>query len=90
VNKLASADYHPRRNKFQVAIDRKLAIELLSAGKTYTYISQHLAAIRDYSISSEQVRLDVGAIQEELIASAMAHGLEAIADELSCRTSKPH
>jgi hypothetical protein len=84
VNKLAPTEkkYQPHRNKFQVAIDRKLAIELLSAGKTYTYISQHLAAIRDYSISSEQVRLDVGAIQEELIASALQHGLEAIADEL--------
>lgn len=84
MDKLAPTEkkYQPHRNKFQVAIDRKLAIELLSAGKTYTYISQHLAAIRDYSISSEQVRLDVGAIQEELIASAMAHGLEAIAEEL--------
>jgi hypothetical protein len=74
--------YKPHRNKFQVALDRKLAIELLSVGKTYTEIARHIGSIRDYTLSDEQVRLDVGAIQEELIASAMAHGLEAIAEEL--------
>jgi hypothetical protein len=74
--------YKPHRNKFQVALDRKLAIELLSVGKTYTEIARHIGSIRDYTLSDEQVRLDVGAIQEELIASAMSHGLEAIAEEL--------
>jgi hypothetical protein len=74
--------FSPKRNRFQIANDRKLAIELLSAGKTYVYISQHLSTIRDYSLSAEQIRLDVGAIQEELIASALSHGLEAIAEEL--------
>ncbi len=74
--------YQPHRNKFQVALDRKLAIELLSAGKTYEYIAQHIATVREYSLSSEQVRRDVGIIQEELIAASMAHGLEAIAEEL--------
>jgi hypothetical protein len=72
----------PKRNKFQIANDRKLAIELLSSGKPYSYIAQHISTIRDYSISDEQIRLDVGAIQEELIASALSHGLEAIAEEL--------
>jgi hypothetical protein len=74
--------YKPHRNKFQVALDRKLAIELLSVGKTYTEIARHIGSIRDYTLSDEQVRLDVGAIQEELIASTMSHGLEAIAEEL--------
>jgi hypothetical protein len=84
VNKLAPAEkrYQPHRNKFQVANDRKLAIELLSAGKTYAYIAKHIATIREYSLSAEQVRLDVGQIQEELIAAALSHGLEAIATEL--------
>jgi len=72
----------PKRNKFQIANDRKLAIELLSAGKPYTYISQHISTIREYSLSAEQIRLDVGAIQEELRAGALAHGLESIAKEL--------
>ena len=71
-----------KRNKFQIANDRKLAIELLSVGKPYTYIAKHISTIREYSLSAEQIRVDVGAIQEELIASAMAHGLEAIAEEL--------
>lgn len=84
MNKLAPTQkkYKPHRNKFQVANDRKLAIELLSAGKTYADISRHIASIREYTLSAEQVRLDVGIIQEELIASAMSHGLEAIAEEL--------
>jgi hypothetical protein len=84
VNKLAPTEkkYQPHRNKFQVSNDRKLAIELLSSGKTYTYIAQHISTIREYSLSAEQVRLDVGQIQEELIAAALQHGLEAIADEL--------
>lgn len=71
-----------KRNRFQIASDRKLAIELLSAGKPYTYIAKHISNVREYSLSAEQVRLDVGVIQEELIASAMAHGLESIAEEL--------
>jgi hypothetical protein len=84
VNALVNTDkkYQPKRNKFQVANDRKLAIELLSAGKTYTYIAQHVSTIREYSLSAEQIRLDVGQLQEELIASALSHGLEAIAEEL--------
>jgi hypothetical protein len=84
VNKLAPAEkkYQPHRNRFQLANDRKLAIELLSAGKTYAYIARHISTIREYSLSAEQIRLDVGAIQEELIAGALAHGLEAIAEEL--------
>jgi septation ring formation regulator EzrA len=84
VNNLVTntSKFSPKRNKFQIANDRKLAIELLSAGKTYTYIAQHLSTIRDYSLSSEQIRQDVGAIQENLIASALQHGLEAIAAEL--------
>jgi hypothetical protein len=74
--------YAPKRNKFQIANDRKLAIELLSAGKPYSYIAEHISSLRDYSISSEQIRIDVGQLQEELIASALSHGLEAIATEL--------
>lgn len=74
--------YQPKRNKFQIANDRKLAIELLSVGKTYTYIAQHISRVREYSLSREQIRLDVGDLQEELIASALQHGLEAIAEEL--------
>jgi hypothetical protein len=74
--------YTNKRNKFQIANDRKLAIELLSAGKSYSSIAKHISSIREYSLSLEQVRLDVGAIQEELIASAMSHGLESIAEEL--------
>jgi hypothetical protein len=72
----------PKRNKFQIANDRKLAIELLSTGKPYSYIAEHISSLRDYSISDEQIRLDVGQLQEELIASALSHGLEAIAEEL--------
>lgn len=72
----------PKRNRFQIANDRKLAIELLSAGKPYSYIAKHISTIREYSLSAEQIRLDVGQIQEELIASAMTHGLESIAEEL--------
>ncbi|WP_373546357.1 hypothetical protein [Chamaesiphon sp.] len=74
--------HKPKRNAFQTANDRKLAIELLSAGKPYSQIAKHISSIREYSLSAEQIRYDVGAIQEELIASAMAHGLEAIAEEL--------
>lgn len=77
-----NSKYQPKRNKFQIANDRKLAIELLSTGKTYTYIAEHINTIREYSLSSEQIRMDVGNLQEELIASAMTHGLEAIAEEL--------
>lgn len=77
-----SGDTRNKRNKFQIANDRKLAIELLSAGKPYTYIAKHISSIREYSLSAEQIRLDVGNLQEELIASAMTHGLESIAEEL--------
>jgi hypothetical protein len=72
----------PKRNRFQIANDRKLAIELLSTGKPYSYISQHISTIREYTLSAEQIRQDVGHLQEELIASAMSHGLESIAEEL--------
>jgi hypothetical protein len=84
VNNLAvdNSKHSPKRNNFQKANDRKLAIELLSSGKPYTYIAKHISSIRDYSLSAEQIRQDVGIIQEELIASAMSHGLEAIAEEL--------
>jgi hypothetical protein len=74
--------YAPKRNKFQIANDRKLAIELLSAGKTYTQIAAHIGAIREYTLSHQQVRQDVGTVQEELIASTLQHGLESIAEEL--------
>jgi hypothetical protein len=85
VNNLQTTDtskYKPKRNKFQIANDRKLSIELLSMGKPYTQIAKHISSIRDYSLSPEQIRLDIGIIQEELIASTLAHGLEAIAEEL--------
>jgi hypothetical protein len=85
VNNLQTRDtskYKPKRNKFQIANDRKLSIELLSMGKPYTQIAKHISSIRDYSLSPEQIRLDIGIIQEELIASTLAHGLEAIAEEL--------
>jgi hypothetical protein len=74
--------YKNKRNKFQIANDRKLAIELLSAGKPYTEITRLINSQRDYSLSTTQIQNDVGKLQEELIASAMAHGLEAIAEEL--------
>jgi hypothetical protein len=77
-----NSKHKPKRNKFQIANDRKLSIELLSMGKPYTQIAKHISSIRDYSLSPEQIRLDVGIIQEELIASTLAHGLEAIAEEL--------
>jgi hypothetical protein len=77
-----NSKHKPKRNKFQIANDRKLSIELLSTGKPYTQIAKHISSIRDYSLSPEQIRLDVGIIQEELIASAMSHGLESIAEEL--------
>lgn len=81
MNSLVS-DSRNKRNKFQMSLDKKLAIELLSIGKTYTYIAKHISTIREYSLSAEQIRQDVGSLQEELIASAMSHGLEAIAEEL--------
>ena len=74
--------HRPKRNRFQIANDRKLTIELLSAGKPYSQIAKHISSIREYSLSATQIQYDVGAIQEELIASAMAHGLENIAIEL--------
>lgn len=74
--------YKPHRNAFQKANDRKLAIELLSVGKTYADIARHIRTVRDYTLSPEQIRLDVGNLQEELIASNIVHGLEAIAEEL--------
>jgi hypothetical protein len=78
-----NSKYKPKRNKFQKANDRKLTIELLSVGKTYSYIAKHISSIREYSLSSEQIRDDVGIIQEELISSTLAHGLESIAEELT-------
>jgi hypothetical protein len=77
------SDTRNKRNKFQIANDRKLAIELLSAGKPYSYIAKHISTIRDYSISATQIQNDVGNLQEELIAAAISHGLEAIAEELT-------
>jgi hypothetical protein len=77
-----NSKYQHKRNKFQIANDRKLAIELLSTGKPYSYIAKHISTIRDYSLSATQIQNDVGNLQEELIASAMTHGLEAIAEEL--------
>ncbi len=77
-----TSKFKNKRNKFQIANDRKLAIELLSAGKTYAQIAKHISSLRDYSLSAQQIQYDVGIIQEELIASALQHGLEAIADEL--------
>jgi hypothetical protein len=74
--------YKNKRNKFQIANDRKLAIELLSVGKPYTEIAKLINSQRDYTLSTTQIQNDVGKLQEELIASAMAHGLEAIAGEL--------
>lgn len=71
-----------KRNAFQIANDRLLALELLIQGKTYRHIAQHISSIRDYSLSHEQVRRDIGVIQEELIASTLTHALEAIAEEL--------
>ncbi len=77
-----NSKYQHKRNKFQIANDRKLAIELLSTGKPYSYIAKHISTIRDYSLSATQIQNDVGKLQEELIASTMSHGLESIAEEL--------
>ena len=77
-----TSKHKPKRNKFQIANDRKLAIELLSAGKPYSQIAKHISSLRDYSLSPQQIQYDIGFLQEELIASAMSHGLEAIAEEL--------
>ncbi len=77
-----SQSHKSKRNKFQISLDRKLAVELLCAGKTYTYIAKHISSIREYSISPQQCHYDVGKIQEELIAAVLQHGLEAIAEEL--------
>lgn len=83
MDKLAQQSSHKsKRNKFQISLDRKLCIELLSTGKSYTYIAKHISAIREYSITPQQCCYDVGKIQQELIAAALQHGLEAIADEL--------
>ena len=82
VDKLASQSHKNKRNKFQIALDRKLTIELLSTGKTYVYIAKHISSIRDYNVTPQLVHYDVGAIQEELLASVLQHGLEAIASEL--------
>ena len=82
MDKLASHSHKNKRNKFQIALDRKLTIELLSTGKTYVYIAKHISSIRDYNVTPQLVHYDVGAIQEELLASVLQHGLEAIASEL--------
>ena len=82
MDKLASQSHKNKRNKFQIALDRKLTIELLSTGKTYVYIAKHISSIRDYNVTPQLVHYDVGAIQEELLASVLQHGLEAIASEL--------
>ena len=71
-----------KRNRFQIANDRKLSVELLCSGKTYTYIAKHISSLREYSLSPQQIQYDVGVIQEELIAAALQHGLEAVAEEL--------
>lgn len=81
MDKLAQS-HKNKRNKFQISLDRKLTVELLCAGKTYTHIAKHISSIRDYSITPQQCHYDVGKIQEELIASVLQHGLEAIAEEL--------
>ena len=82
MDKLAAQSHKNKRNKFQISLDRKLTVELLCAGKTYTYIAKHISSIREYSITPQQCHYDVGKIQEELIASVLQHGLEAIASEL--------
>ena len=82
MDKLAAHSHKNKRNKFQIALDRKLTIELLSTGKTYVYIAKHISSIRDYSVTPQLVHYDVGAIQEELLASVLQHGIEAIASEL--------
>ena len=81
MDKLAQS-HKNKRNKFQISLDRKLAVELLCAGKTYTCIAKHISSIREYSVTPQQCHYDVGKIQEELIASVLQHGLEAIAEEL--------
>ena len=82
MDKLTAQSHKNKRNKFQIALDRKLTIELLSTGKTYVYIAKHISSIRDYNVTPQLVHYDVGAIQEELLASVLQHGLEAIASEL--------
>jgi hypothetical protein len=81
-NSLRNGDPRNKRNAFQKALDRKTTIEFLSAGKTYTFIARHISDNRAYSITPEQLRADMTGLQEVMIAEAMSHGLEAIAEEL--------
>jgi hypothetical protein len=83
ITKTDTSRHKNKRNFFQKSLDRKLAVELLSQGKTYTEVTAAINSERSsYSLSRQQVMADVGKIQEELIASAMNHGLEVIAEEL--------
>mgnify|MGYP000323589117 CR=1 FL=1 len=75
-------DTRNKRNAFQKAIDKKLAVELLSQGKTYRQISKIIGEQRSYSLSHEQIRKDVTQIEEQVLSSAIQHGLQSITQEL--------
>jgi hypothetical protein len=71
-----------KRNDFQRAEDRKLAVEMLQTGATYSQIAEEIGKIRPYTISYQQVIQDLDGLRQEAIAKTGAHMIEIIDDEL--------
>jgi hypothetical protein len=71
-----------KRNEFQKAEDRKLAIDMLQAGHSLIEIAAHISEIRPYTLSHQQVSADTNKLRLAAIASTQEHMLVTIDLEL--------
>jgi hypothetical protein len=71
-----------KRNDFQRAEDRGIALEMLQRGHTLVQIAEHISSIRPYSISYQQIALDVSKLRMSAIAATTEHMAVIIDREL--------
>jgi hypothetical protein len=71
-----------KRNEFQKAEDKKLAVELLGKGFTYQQIAATISQRGPYSLSYQQIISDLDGIRLESLAKARLNMLEIIDEEM--------
>jgi hypothetical protein len=71
-----------KRNEFQKAEDKRLAIELLGKGYSYQQIAAVITQRGPYSLSYQQIISDLDGIRMESLASARLNMLEIIDEEM--------
>jgi hypothetical protein len=81
-NEKDTSKYRPKRNEFQKIEDRKLAIEMLRNGCTYTQIAKKITETRPYSLSYQQVQNDIAPMRVQAIAEMGEHVAVIIDKEL--------